>query len=80
MQITSTSTAPFEKGSLDNRWFWLGKNEKPPDVVAFNIHERKRILFVALVYDGIAFYRLLDQGQAITASVYISILNEEILE
>ncbi len=64
---------PFER---DQRRFWLCTGEEPPQVPKQKMHERKRMLLVAMEFDGIAYYHLYEEGETVNAERYRDFLSK----
>lgn len=58
--------------------YWLSKKESPPRLVVHNVQGPKRILILALDWNGIAFWELLPTGNNVTADYYHDFLNRNI--
>lgn len=51
--------------------FWVSVGEEPPQVPRQQKAEHKRMLIVAMDYNGIGFWHLYEQGETVTAERYI---------
>ena len=54
----------------DKRRFWLRPGEKAPGVAAPGLRERKRMLIMAIDFEGIAFWHLCGEKETVTSEVY----------
>ena len=70
----SLYTAP--KG--EKRKVWIAKGEEPPTVIRGDIHGHKRMLIMAMDFDGIAFWELLGDKQFLKAETYRQFLERNI--
>jgi hypothetical protein len=59
----------------DQYRFWLCTGEEPPQVPKQKMHERKRMLLVAMDFDGIAYYHLYEEGETVNAERYRDFLS-----
>lgn len=60
--------------------FWVSVGEEPPQVPRQHKAEHKRMLIVAMDFNGIAFWHLYDEGETVTADRYISFLDDVVKE
>ena len=77
--IDETWVSLYMAPNKDQSAQWLFPGEQPQQVVAQNIHQEKRMLIMAMDFNGIAFYGLLPQKTTVTGEVYTSFLREKML-
>jgi [histone H3]-lysine36 N-dimethyltransferase SETMAR len=68
-------TAPKGK----DKKIWVTNEEPRPTIVSENIHNSKRILIMAMDYNGIAFWKLLGEKQYCDSRAYYDFINEYIV-
>ncbi len=62
----------------DQRQFWLPRGVAAPEIQNKEIRERKRLLVLAMDFDGVAFYELLNENETLNSNRYLSFLWEYI--
>ena len=62
----------------NQRQFWLPRGAAAPEIPNVEIHERKRLLILAMDFDGVAFYELLNENETLNSNRYLSFIEEYI--
>lgn len=78
LSIDETWVKLYMEPDRNQRGQWLRKDEEAEPAVVEDIHGNKRMLIMAMDFDGIAFYELLPEKQTVTADVYISFLKKHL--
>jgi histone-lysine N-methyltransferase SETMAR len=68
----SLSGAPTK----DQAKYWIAPHEELPEIVSDNIYESKRMLILAMDFDGIAFWKLMDEKETVNSEKYLHFLKE----
>lgn len=68
----------YMKPNRNQAKVYLFPNENPPEIPHENIHAPKRMLIMAMDFDGIAFWKLLPEKTTVTAEAYVSFLKEKL--
>jgi hypothetical protein len=55
---------------------WLNKDEEPPHAVKENKPSRKRMLILAMDFNGIAFWKICPEGESVNGEKYKNFLEE----
>lgn len=74
LSIDETWVALYMEPSHDQRGVWIGRGEAPPHVPRESRNAEKRMLIMALDYNGIAFYKLLPHKTTVDANLYMQFL------
>ena len=59
---------------------WIGPNENVPTTIRAELREPKRMLILAMDFEGIAFWEILPLGTTVNAQVYLDFLQRNIPE
>lgn len=78
LAIDETWVSLYMSPQKDQSRVWMSKGEEPPQVVTQNVHGRKRMLILAMDYNGIAFWELCQEKESVNAVRYRSFLSENI--
>jgi hypothetical protein len=61
--IDETWVSLYTPPQRDQRQFWLPRRVTAPEIPNKEIRERKRLLVLAMDFDGVAFYELLNENE-----------------
>jgi hypothetical protein len=67
LAIDETWLSLYSPPPKDKQKFWLGKGEKAPEIPAKQMGERKRMLILAMDWQGVTFWHLYGKGETVTA-------------
>lgn len=74
LAIDESWVSLYRPPSRNKRGSWLGPNEKAPNVPQQELRERKRMMIMAMDFDGIAFWHLCDENESVNSEVYKTFL------
>lgn len=78
LALDETWVGLYMQPQKDQMMSWLEPNELGPSIPLESRYGEKRMLLVAMDYNGIAWYHLLKKKESMTSELYKTILNEKI--
>ncbi len=57
----------YNPSSQDQAKFWTKKGHEPPKLPRQELHERKRLIVVGMDFNGVAFYKLMEENLTMNA-------------
>lgn len=76
LAIDETWVSLYMQPQRDQLRSWRNKNEEPPEFVLQSNYERKRILILAMDFQGVAYWKLCAPKETVTSEVYKNFLIE----
>lgn len=80
LAIDETWLTLYMQPQRDQARSWRIKDENPQQIVLQSNYQRKRMLILAMDYNGVAYWKLCAPKETVTSEVYISFLSELLLE
>jgi hypothetical protein len=74
--IDESWVALYSPPARDQMRFWLEPGAAAPNVPLPELHERKRLMIMAMDWDGVAFFSFLGENETLTSEKYCHFLNE----